>query len=93
MGRIIDEVDVICEHKSDGTVIPLRFRLVNEDGAYEAYTIKGYREILKKGCYTTPDGVTVSRDKIFECRVLILDIYRTVRLYFNTATCDWKLSV
>ena len=94
MGRIIDKVDVICEHKSDGTVIPLRFRLVNEDGAYEAYTIKGYREILKKGCYTTPDGVTVSsRDKIFECRVLILDIYRTVRLYFNTATCDWKLSM
>ena len=38
MGRIIDKVDVICEHKSDGTVIPLRFRLMNEDGAYEAYT-------------------------------------------------------
>lgn len=94
MGRIIDKVDVICEHKSDGNVIPLRFRLMNEDGAYEAYTIKGYREILRKDCYTTPDGVTVcSRDKVFECRVLILDIYRTVRLYFNTDRCDWKLSV
>jgi hypothetical protein len=94
MSRIIDKVDVICEHKADGKVIPLRFRLMNEDGVYEAYTIKGYRQILKRDTYTTPDGISVcSKDMVFECRVLILDMYRTVRLYFNTITCGWRIAI
>ncbi len=94
MGKVINNVDVICEHKADGSVIPLRFRLMNDDGVYEAYTIKGYRQIHKGETYTTPDGVTVcSVDRIFECRVLILNMYRTVRLYFNTDRCSWKIAI
>lgn len=94
MSRVIENVDVICEHKSEGKVIPMRFRIMNEDGVYEAYTIKGYREIFKKGCYTTPDGITVSsRDKVYECRVLILDIYRTVTLYLNTTNMKWRIAI
>lgn len=84
MSRIIDKVDVISEHKADGIVIPMRFRLMNEDGVYEAYTIKGYKQLYHKETYTTPDGVYVcSKHLVFECRVLILDMYRTVRLYFD----------
>ncbi|MBE5842093.1 hypothetical protein SAMN02910275_00114 [Butyrivibrio sp. INlla18] len=94
MSRVIDKVDVICEHKADGNIIPMRFRLMNDDGVYEAYTIKGYRQILRKDVYTTPDGLTVcSRDKVYECRVLILDMYRTVRLYFNTANGTWRIAI
>ena len=94
MSRIIDNVDVICEHKADGSVIPLRFRLLNEDGAYEAYTIKGYRQLYSKETYRTPDGVYVcSKDRVFECRVLILDMYRTVRLYFDIDKVSWKIAI
>ena len=35
MSKIINEVDVICEHKADGSVIPLKFRFMNEDGEYD----------------------------------------------------------
>ncbi len=94
MSRVIDQVDVICEQKADGTIIPMRFRLMNEDGVYEAYTIKGYRQIVRKDCYITADGVSVnSRDLVFECRVCILDVLRTVRLYFNMNNCSWKIAI
>ena len=94
MSKVIDKVDVICEHKSDGTMIPMRFRILNEDGDFESYTIKGYREILRKDCYTTPDGLLVcSKDKVFECRVVILEMYKTVRLYFDKNSCSWRLAV
>ena len=94
MSRVIDNVDVICEHKSDGSVIPMRFRIVNDDGVFEAYTIKGYRQIFRKDVYTTPDGLTVcSMDKVFECRVVILDMYKTVRLYFNTNNLQWRIAI
>jgi len=48
MSRIIDEVDVICRHNADGTIVLLRLRFMNEDGEYETYTIKRCREAEKK---------------------------------------------
>lgn len=94
MSKVIDKVDVICQHKADGEIIPLRFRLMNEDGMYETYTIKGYRQIFRKDVYTTPDGLTVcSSDNVYECRVVILEMYRTVRLYFNKLNCHWRIAI
>ena len=60
MSKVIDAVDVICQHKYNGEIIPIRFRLMNEDGEYENYTIKGYRNISHPGPYTTPDNLYVS---------------------------------
>ncbi|WP_026658191.1 hypothetical protein [Butyrivibrio sp. AC2005] len=57
MRRIIDEVDVICQHKADGSIIPMRIRFMNEDGQYETYTVRGFREVEKKGTHTTEDRV------------------------------------
>ena len=94
MSKINSNVDVICQHNADGTIMPMRFRLMNEDGIYETYTIKGYRQILRKDVYTTPDGVlTDRREDVFECRVLVLDVYHTVRLYFNKITCKWRVAI
>ena len=94
MGKVIDSVDVICEHKSDGSVVPMRFRLMNEDGDLDAYTVKGYREIRNKTAYTTQDGIYVcGMDMVFECRIILDDTYRTVRLYFNKEKLRWKAAV
>ena len=95
MSRVIDNVDVICQHKANGEIIPLRFRLMNEDGQYENYTIKGYRSLSHKGAYTTPDGIFVSgtTTMIYECVVVILDYKKKVRLYFETRTCKWTIAI
>ena len=94
MAKVIDEVDVIYEMKLRGEIIPMRFRIMNEDGEYESYTIKGYREIVRNDAYTTQDGLAVcSADRVFECRVVILEIYRTVRLYFHTSSLKWRLAI
>ncbi len=94
MGRVIDEVDVICQHKADGQIIPIKFRVMTDEGVYEEYKINGYREIEKKGCYTTSDGVCVcDRDRVFECRIIALNQYRSVRLYFSTARCTWRIAI
>ena len=38
-------VDVICQHCRDGTIIPMRVRLKDEEGMLQSYTIKGYRKV------------------------------------------------
>lgn len=95
MSKIIDEVDVISEHKSDGSIIPLRLRFMNDDGEYETYTIKGYREAEKKGTHTTQDGVYVGDATfVFECLVITAGMKRIIRLYYDPRiNSKWKLAI
>lgn len=78
------EADVICEHQFDATIIPIRFKIKNEDGSYQTYTIKGYRPVPKKGAYTTKDGVFVANQtEVFECKIEIFGMSKIVRLYYE----------
>ena len=92
MSKIIEQVDVIAEFKSDGTIIPMRFRILNENGEYQQFTIKAVKQADKKGAYTTEDGLYVSNaDLVFQCKIITLDTERFVRLYFHPHTCSWRL--
>lgn len=89
----IDEVDVICQHSWNGEIIPIRFRLKDEEGELHAYTVKSYRQIAKRGVYVTPDGIQVSNYTIiFECRIVVFGNIKTVRLYYDTRNSKWILS-
>ena len=86
-------VDVICQHSKDGTIIPIRVRITDEDGIYQTYTIKQYRELSKKGAYTTPDGIFVCNDTLlFECKILVFGHFQTIRLYYNIRESVWKMA-
>ncbi|MCR5144092.1 MAG: hypothetical protein K6B67_02140 [Lachnospiraceae bacterium] len=86
-------VDVICQHSKDGTIIPMRVRLTDEDGIYQAYTIKQYRELSKRGAYTTPDGFYVCNDVlVFECKIIVFGQSKSIRLYYNTKQTVWMMS-
>ena len=51
MGAIQEKytlADVICQHKTDGTIIPLKIRITDEDGEYQVYNIKSYKDVLRR---------------------------------------------
>ena len=95
MGKIIDEVDVICDHKSDGSIIPLRLRFMNEDGEYETFNIKGYRQVTNKGSYTTEDGLYITGSTfLFECMIIAMNSRRIIRLYYEPSVkTKWRLAI
>ena len=47
--RVPQPVDVICQQNRDGTMIPLRVRLTDEEGATQTYTIKEYKDLSHQG--------------------------------------------
>ena len=46
-------IDVICQHSQDGTIVPLKIRVRDDDGEYQAYMIQGFREEERRGGITT----------------------------------------
>lgn len=80
--------------KADKSIIPLRFRIMDEDGEYQQYTVKGYKPILLSETKTTLDGIYVtSSAQIFECRVIINNKVNTVRLYYLPDKQEWLLAI
>ncbi len=78
------EVDVIALHKKDNTIIPLRIRLIDEEGVVREFTIKQYRFIENKDGQSLPDGMYInSRMYAFECYIEVAGMRRLVRLYYK----------
>lgn len=85
-------IDVICQHSCDGTVIPLKIRVRDEDGECQAYAIQGFQEQERRGGITTKDGVYVSSHVIvYECRITTFGVKRSIRLYYDEQSGIWSM--
>lgn len=58
------KVDVICQHSSDGNIMPLKIRFEDEDGQWQTYIIKEYKDISHQGTRTLPDGMFITDNTI-----------------------------
>ena len=84
-------VDAICLHSKEGDIVPLRIRMADEDGLYQAYSIKEYRDLSHQGTREMPDGMYVSDNTlVFECKIIVFGHEKRVRLYNNPPNPEWK---
>ncbi len=83
-------VDLICAHLRDGSISPIRIRVIDEDGQRQTYSIKEYRELSHQGARIMPDGVYVTNNTlIFECKIEVFGNSKTIRLYNTPPSLDW----
>ena len=87
------DVDIICQHSRDGTVVPLRIRVVGEDGEPRVFSISSYKDLSGNGTYTTSDGVYVTNETLFyECRIEVNGVMRGIRLYYRENQNNWFIT-
>lgn len=95
MGMIIEQyryADVICQHKTDGTIIPIKIRVIDDDGEYQIYQIKSYKDLTSYGTYTMPNGVSaVNHTWEFECKISIFHSEKRIHLTYNAYDNLWKI--
>ena len=84
---------MICLHKADGTIIPIKIRMLDDDGAYQEYRIKAYKDLSCKGnTYCLPDALPVSKSIYpFECKIECFGRERKIRLFYNSFEHTWML--
>lgn len=86
------EADVICQHNRDGTIIPLKVRIRDDDGESQTYSIKSYKELSTNGDFKLPNGVCLSGRHLwaFECKIQVFDFLKRIRLFYNALDGCWK---
>ena len=86
-------VDVICQHTRDGKLIPLRIRLLDEDGIYQIHKIHEYQLLTHQGTHTTADGVYITDcTLIFVCKIILLGQIKLIRLYYEPDKKIWRMT-
>lgn len=88
------EVDVIALHQKDGHIVPLRIRLVDEEGEKREFTIKQYRDVSGQGARTMPDGMYIGDNILaYECYIEVAGVRRLVRLYYRPGiNSSWTMT-
>ena len=87
-------IDMICLHKADGTIIPIKIRVLDKDGAYQEYRIKAYKDLSYKGNPFEMSDVSRVHSKgiyPFEIKVESFGIIRTMKIFYNSYEHTWKL--
>ena len=64
-----NDIDAICQYNKDGTIIPIKIRIQDENGEYQIYTILSSR-IISKGTIMLPNEVVVTESILrFACTI------------------------
>lgn len=85
-------VDVICQHSRDGTVIPIKIRVVDDYGEYQTYHIQSYRTVSAPNRSSLPDNIIVTNSIIhFECKIITFDTMKKIQLCYNSFDSKWKI--
>ena len=98
MGEVTGDnrsIDMICRHNADGSIVPMKIRMLDDDGAYQEYKIKAYRDMRYRGnTVLMPDVGKVHSQGIypFECKIESFGHERIIRLFYNSYEHTWKLS-
>lgn len=86
--------DVICQHKKDGSIIPMKLRLQDDDGEYQTYMIKAYKDITPNKQYDLPSGVGATNHIWqFECIISVFNTQKTIRLFYNKLDNKWRFQM
>ena len=92
MASDLQPVDVICQHSREGKISPIKIRIIDEDGVFQEYKIKGYRNLTGHGARTMPDGVYVnSNTLVYECNITSFGREKRIRLYYDSPGMKWRM--
>ncbi|MCR5108972.1 MAG: hypothetical protein K6B28_12520 [Lachnospiraceae bacterium] len=86
-------IDVICQHTTEGYLIPIKLRFRDDEGEYQSYRIKSYKDLYHKGQFTLPNGIIATNSILpYECRIDIFGRERSILIYYNCDDNIWRLT-
>ncbi len=87
--------DVYCVHQTDGSIIPIKIRIEDEDGQRQSYLVRGYRQVDFDGNSVLPSGMDVGSNSNlnFECKIVVFDTEKIIKLLYRKYDGKWLIRV
>lgn len=84
-----EPIDVICQHCRDGSIIPIKIRVQDEEQIFHTYVIKSYIPISKDKVLL-PNEVFVTNDILrYDCKIEVFGVVKKIRLHYDKSKVMW----
>ena len=84
------QADVIAQHTMDKKMIPLKIRIQDEDGEYQTFSVRGYKNLNAIGRVILPNEVPVtSHMRYFQCKINVFNKEKIIDLTYNFNDQSW----
>lgn len=85
-------IDVICQHKADQSIIPIKIRLQDEDGQFQTFVIKSYKVLCSPQAHGSGEGIpSTSHTWKFLCKIACFGIEKSIQLFYNSYDNYWRI--
>lgn len=85
-------IDVICQFKQNGSIIPIKIRMQDDSGEFQSYVIQGYIEYPPGSKYKLPGGFSATNSiHVFKCKVICFGREQILHMYYNSGNSQWHL--
>ena len=82
-------VDVICQHCADGSIIPIKIRVQDDEQVYNVYNIKSYTAITSDKIML-PSEVMITTDLMrYDCKIEVFGIQKRIVLHYSKSRVKW----
>ena len=85
--KIQQTLDVIAQFNRDGSIIPLKIRLYDEDGELQSYKVKSVRQRYVSSTKAPSDYHII----IFDCKINAFGHDKIVSISYSYADRLWKI--
>ncbi len=86
-------IDMLCFIRSDGTMVPVRFRMADDDGLMQEYKVKSYKDLSDRGSFEMPNGVVATSSIFpFTCKIDCFGCEKELMLYYNCFDHVWTIA-
>lgn len=84
-----DSVDVICQHCKDGSIIPIKIRVQDDEGVNNVYMIKSYTSLTSDKVLLPNETLVTSNILRYDCKIEVFGIVKKIRLHYDKSQVKW----
>lgn len=84
-----DAIDVICQHCKDGSIIPIKIRVQDDEGVNNIYWIKSYTSLSSDKIKLPNEAIVTSNILRYDCTIEVFGTMKKIRLHYNKSQVKW----
>lgn len=80
-----NSIEVIVQYTKEGKIVPMRMKIQDEDGMYQSYVIRQFREKTITGLDLKEMNIssTDNKNKCYEVKINVFNVERVIKLFFD----------
>lgn len=84
-------IDVICQHCKNGSIIPIKIKVQDEEQIYQIYKILSYRELTQANVLLPNEAIVTSNILRYECKIEVFGMMKRIVLHYDKSQVKWYI--